>query len=45
MVCHHCFVQAVSRASLVATLSKVKSSVGGADLKRFAEWMDEYGAT
>jgi len=38
-------LQEVTQEELVATLDKVKSSVGGADLEKFAKWMDEFGAT
>ncbi len=37
--------KAVTMQELVATLDKVKSSVGGADMEKFAQWMDEFGAT
>ncbi|RYG50954.1 hypothetical protein EON66_11295, partial [archaeon] len=34
----------VTQADFMESLSKVSSSVGGSDLKRFDSWMEEYGA-
>jgi katanin p60 ATPase-containing subunit A1 len=35
----------VSQSDFLESLGKVSSSVGGADLKRYQDWMDEFGAT
>lgn len=37
--------RAVTRADFLATLKRVQSSVGGSDLKRYAKWMETFGAT
>lgn len=35
----------ISQADFVSAVEKVKPSVSGADLQKFAKWMEEYGAT
>jgi len=35
----------VGQADFVDTITKVSSSVGGADLKRYQQWVDEFGAS
>ena len=34
----------VCQADFLESLGKVSSSVGGADLKRFEAWMEEFGS-
>lgn len=36
---------AITQADFMDSLSKVSSSVGGADLKRYHDWMEEFGSS